>query len=161
MTANSFAEKTLFAEKVRRQYEAARQRRPGIAPIDDLDQRTEYLGRAITFLYGPAFHAGRVFSGPTEFSQFAVELGDILIRIYALDPQNYAVNEAHVKEEFEKLSLAGLTAAERLADMTRAMQRLTQTVADLEAQMAMNPMATKPESVFLIQEEPDIEELLA
>jgi isopentenyl phosphate kinase len=90
-----------------------------------------------------------------------VELGDILIRIYALDPQNYAVNEAHVKEEFEKLSLAGLTAAERLADMTRAMQRLTQTVADLEAQMAMNPMATKPESVFLIQEEPDIEELLS
>jgi hypothetical protein len=123
-----------------------------------MEQSVQFLGDTIKYLYKPVFQNGRVFNNPNDMTGFSLALSDILIRIYALDPENYAVNEAHVKEEFEKLSLAGLTAAERMSDMMAALRRLTQTVEDLEAQMAAQK-AKQP--VHVIQEEPDIEELLA
>lgn len=90
---------------------------------------------------------------------FTEGLSDVLIRIYKLDPDNYAVNEAHVKEEFEKISRAAASAGVRMADMQLALQRLTQTVEDLELQMARAVKTQEPEHI--IEEEPEIEELLA
>lgn len=121
-----------------------------------MDQNTLFLGETIKYLYRPVFQNGRVFTNPTDMTGFSLELSDILIRIYALDPENYAVNEAHVKDEFEKISKYALTANERLSEMTAALRRLQKTVEDLELQMA-----EKPRNVHVIQEEPDIEELLA
>lgn len=120
------------------------------------------LGTAVQFLYKDAFSNGRVFATSHEFSDFAGRLADIFIRIYRLDPMNYAVNEAHVKNEFEKLSLAAITAGERFADMGVALQRLTQTVEELELQMSavQKIQVGMDRSTYLIQEEPDVEELL-
>lgn len=112
----------------------------------------QFLGETIKFFYKPVFQGGRVFNSSTDMTGFSLSLSDLLIRIYALDPENYAVNEAHVKAEFEKISVAGMTAAERMADMNTALIRLTETVRDLEAQIPGR---------HVIQEEPDIEELLA
>lgn len=120
------------------------------------------LGTAVTFLYKDVFSNGRVFDNSREFSDFAIMLSDIFIRIYRLDPMNYAINEAHVKNEFEKLSLASVTAAERFRDMGVALQRLTKTVEDLELQMSavQKIQVGMDRSTFVIQEEPDVEELL-
>ena len=93
-----------------------------------------------------------VYMGP----EFGRRLSDVLIRIYALDPQNYSINEAHVKEEFEKISRAAASAGVRMADMEAALRRLAETVGDLELQMAR----TKP-MIHVIEEEPDVEELLS
>lgn len=126
------------------------------------------LGTAIHFLYRDAFSGGRVFPTSREFTKFAQALGDIFIRIYRLDPMGYAENERHVMEEFEKLARSMTDSFERFRDMQVAMQKLTKTVEDLEKQalfkdpynIARN-LDRMESNRYVIQEEPDVEELLS
>jgi hypothetical protein len=82
--------------------------------------------------------------------QFSEALNDLFIRIYRLDPNDYATNEWHVKHELEKLAAATVDSADRMRQMSAALRNLQRAVEDLEIQ-------PRP---FVIEEELDVEELL-
>jgi len=97
----------------------------------------------------------RVLQTSPMFQYLQADLSDIFIRLYALDPDNYAENERHVKHEFEKLAASATSAAERMQEMQKAISSLTRAIEDLEAQQV------SLRHNFVIEEEPDTEELLS
>lgn len=94
----------------------------------------------------------RSFQGSSNFQAFHEEMADVFIRIYRLDPHNYADNERAVKNEFERLASEARSAAERMQEMRKALDSLKITIADLETQGIQRPHADP----YVINEEPEL-----